>query len=151
MLARLSSTLVLWTVILGGLYFFGAHAAVVLATLLAVLTLHEFYCLTAKMGARAFHGMGLFFAALMIAGPYYLAWFTDEAEVPGSVATSLLVLALLVACIRSLRERNTANRIDCLNNGSEVKVYIVLRINAKDILYLCLQGRSTSCFICSVV
>lgn len=114
MLARLSSTLVLWTVILGGLYFFGAHAAVVLATLLAVLTLHEFYGLTAKMGARAFHGMGLFFAALMIAGPYYLAWFTDEAEVPGSVATSLLVLALLVACIRSLRERNTANRIETI-------------------------------------
>ena len=50
----------------------------------------------------------------MIAGPYYLAWFTDEAEVPGSVATSLLVLALLVACIRSLRERNTANRIETI-------------------------------------
>lgn len=114
MLARISSTLILWTVILGGLYFFGAHAAVALATLLAVLTLHEFYGLTAKMGAKAFHGMGLGFAALMLAGPYYLAWFTEEAEVPGSVAAGLLVLALLVACIRSLRERDTASRVETI-------------------------------------
>lgn len=114
MLARILSTLVLWTVILGGLYLFGAHAAVVLATLLAVLTLHEFYGLTAKMGAKAFHGMGLGFAALMLAGPYYLAWFTEEAEAPGSVAAGLLVLALVVACIRSLRERNTASRIETI-------------------------------------
>lgn len=114
MLARILSTLVLWTVILGGLYLFGAHAAVALATLLAVLTLHEFYGLTAKMGAKAFHGMGLGFAALMLAGPYYLAWFTEEAEAPGSVAAGLLVLALVVACIRSLRERNTATRVETI-------------------------------------
>ncbi len=114
MLARILSTLVLWTVILGGLYFFGAHAAVALATLLAVLTLHEFYGLTAKMGAKAFHGMGLGFAALMLAGPYYLAWFTEEAEAPGSVAGGLLVLALVVACIRSLRERDTASRVETI-------------------------------------
>jgi phosphatidate cytidylyltransferase len=113
-LARILSTLVLWTVILGGLYLFGAHAAVALATLLAVLTLHEFYGLTAKMGAKAFHGMGLGFAALMLAGPYYLAWFTEEAEAPGSVAAGLLVLALVVACIRSLRERNTATRVETI-------------------------------------
>jgi phosphatidate cytidylyltransferase len=113
-LARILSTLVLWTVILGGLYLFGAHAAVALATLLAVLTLHEFYGLTAKMGAKAFHGMGLGFAALMLAGPYYLAWFTAEAEAPGSVAAGLLVLALVVACIRSLRERNTATRVETI-------------------------------------
>lgn len=114
MLARILSTLVLWTVILGGLYLFGAHAAVALAMLLAVLTLHEFYGLTAKMGAKAFHGMGLGFAALMLAGPYYLAWFTAEAEAPGSVAAGLLVLALVVACIRSLRERNTATRVETI-------------------------------------
>jgi phosphatidate cytidylyltransferase len=113
-LARILSTLVLWTVILGGLYLFGAHAAVALAMLLAVLTLHEFYGLTAKMGAKAFHGMGLGFAALMLAGPYYLAWFTEEAEAPGSVAAGLLVLALVVACIRSLRERNTATRVETI-------------------------------------
>ncbi len=99
---------------LGGLWLFGAHAAVVLATLLGVLTLHEFYGLTGKMGARPFHWMGLSFAALMIAGPYYLAWFTDEPDVLGSLATGLLVLALLISCVRVLSERDTSNRIETI-------------------------------------
>ena len=114
MLSRILSTLVLWTVILGSLWLFGAHAAVTLATLLAVLTLHEFYGLTAKMGAKAFHLMGLVFAALMIAGPYYLAYFTDEPDAAGGLAISLLVLAMVVSCIRVLGERNTANRVETI-------------------------------------
>jgi phosphatidate cytidylyltransferase len=104
----------LWTVILGSLWLFGAHAAVALATLLAVLTLHEFYGLTTKMGAKPFHVMGLVFAALMIAGPFYLAYFTDEPDVAGGLAISLLVLAMVVSCIRVLGERNTANRIETI-------------------------------------
>lgn len=114
MLARLLSTLVLWTVILGSLYFFGSHAAVALITILATLTLHEFYGLTRKMGARPFHRMGLFFAVVMMAGPYYLAWFTEEPDVLGSVAAGLLVLAFLVSCIRVLGERDGTNRIETI-------------------------------------
>lgn len=114
MLSRIFSTIVLWTVILGSLWLFGAHAAVALATILAVLTLHEFYGLTAKMGAKAFHVMGLVFAALMVAGPYYLAWFTDEPGAAGGLAIGLLVLAMVVSCIRVLGERNTANRVETI-------------------------------------
>jgi phosphatidate cytidylyltransferase len=113
-LSRILSTIVLWTVILGSLWLFGAHAAVALATILAVLTLHEFYRLTAKMGAQAFHVMGLVFAALMIAGPFYLSYFTDEPEVAGGLAISLLVLAMVVSCIRVLGERTTTNRIETI-------------------------------------
>lgn len=114
MLSRILSTAVLWTVILGSLALFGAHAAVALAALLAVLTLHEFYGLTAKMGARPFHWMGLAFAACMVAGPYYLAWFTEEPDLLGNLATGLLVLALLVSCVRVLGERNATNRVETL-------------------------------------
>ncbi len=114
MLSRILSTLVLWTIILGSLWLFGAHAAVALATILAVLTLHEFYGLTAKMGAKAFHVMGLVFAALMIAGPYYLAYYTDEPDAVGGLAISLLVLAMVISCIRVLGERNTANRVETI-------------------------------------
>lgn len=114
MLSRILSTVVLWAVILGGLYCFGAHAAVVLATLLAVLTLHEFYSLTRKMGARPFRWMGLSLAALMMAGPYYLAWFTEDPDLLGNAASGLLVLGLLVSCIRVLRERDAAHRIETI-------------------------------------
>jgi phosphatidate cytidylyltransferase len=113
-LSRILSTVVLWSVILGSLWLFGAHAAVVLATVLAVLTLHEFYGLTTRMGAQPFRWMGLGFAALMMAGPYYLALFTEEPDVLGNVTSGLLVLALLVSCIRVLGERNPANRVETI-------------------------------------
>ena len=114
MLSRITSTVILWAIILGSLYFFGAHAAIALIAILATLTLHEFYSLTEKMGLRPFRWMGLGFATLMIAGPYYLAYFTNEPDVIGSVADGLLVVALLVSCIRVLRERDMSNRVETI-------------------------------------
>ena len=114
MLKRILSTITLWTVIIGSLWLFGAHAAVTLATLLGVLTLHEFYKLAARMGAKPFHYMGLVIAALMIAGPFYLAWFTDEPEVVSSLATGLLVTGLIISCIRVLGERDPSSRVEAI-------------------------------------
>jgi phosphatidate cytidylyltransferase len=114
LLKRILSTFTLWTVILGSLYFFGAHAAVVMATVLATLTLHEFYGLTAKMGAKPFHAMGLGFSVVMVAAPFYLGWFTNEPDVLDSLAAALLVVALLVSCIRVLGERDTSNRVETI-------------------------------------
>ena len=117
MLSRILSTIGLWVFVGACLYFGGAHAAVALLALLAVLTLHEFYRLTAKMGAPAFRWMGLGCAALMIAGPYYLAYFIDEPEVADLAAnlpTGLLVLALIVSCILVLGARNSTNRVETI-------------------------------------
>ena len=114
MLSRLLSTLVLWTVILGGLYVFGPHAAVVLVAGLAALTLHEFYAITAKMGFRAFRWMGLGCGVLMTAGAYYLAYYSEGPEAMGPVSTGLLVLAFIVCCIRVLGERDPTSRIETI-------------------------------------
>ena len=112
MLARILSTLVLWGLILTSLWFFGAHAAVVLLTLLSALTLHEFYGLTEKMGARPFRWLGLCVSGLMTAGPYYLAFFLQENYENTNLAANLLVLALLISCVRVLRERDAHNRVE---------------------------------------
>ena len=114
MLSRIVSTLVLWTVFLGSLWFFGAHAAVALVTLLAALTLHEFYGLTEKMGHRPFRWMGIIFSALITAAPYYTAVCFDESAVTESLATGLLVLAMLLCCIRVLHERDTGSRMETI-------------------------------------
>lgn len=114
MLKRILSTVVLWAVIIGSLYFFGAHAAVVMAALLGVLTLHEFYTLVEKMGTRPFRFMGLFLAAIMIAGPFYIAWFTDEPEASTGLASGVLIAGLLISCVRVLRERDPSNRIETI-------------------------------------
>ena len=112
MLARILSTLVLWGLILTSLWFFGAHAAVVLLTLLSALTLHEFYGLTEKMGARPFRWMGLVLSGLMTSGPFYLAFFLQENYENTNLAANLLVLALLISCVRVLRERDAHNRVE---------------------------------------
>lgn len=114
MLSRLLSTLVLWTVVLGSLYFLGPHAAIALITILAALTLHEFYGLMEKMGARPFRRMGLLFSVLMTGAPYYLALFSEDPYASESIPAGLLVLALLVSCIRVLRERDTTNRVETI-------------------------------------
>lgn len=114
MLKRLLSTLVLWTVILGSLWLFGAHAAVTLITVLSALTLHEFYGMTAKMGGRPFRWMGLGFSVLITATPYLLGYYYDEPDLIASLPTGLLVLALVVSCFRVLGERDPASRVETI-------------------------------------
>jgi len=121
-LKRLLSTLVLWTVIIGSLVLFGAHGAVALITVLSALTLHEFYGMTVKMGARPFRRMGVGFSVLITAAPYYLAYFSDEsefmtglpAELITGLPTALVILALLASCIRVLGERDASSRVETI-------------------------------------
>jgi phosphatidate cytidylyltransferase len=111
-LSRILSTLVLWTGILASLWFFGAHAAVALLTLLAALTLHEFYGLALKGGFRPFRWMAIFLGLVMTAAPYYLAFYVEEPDLVDSLATGLLVAALLLSCIRVLGERDATSRVE---------------------------------------
>ncbi len=113
MVSRILSTLLLWAAVLGSLWLFGPHAAVAIITLLAALTLHEFYQLTEKIGFRPFRWMALGFSILITAGPYCLItedFFSGEEF--GGFAPALLALALVASCIRCLGERDPTNRIE---------------------------------------
>ncbi len=114
MVSRILSTLLLWGVVLGGLWFFGPHAAVLILTVLAALTLHEFYLLAEKMGFRPFRWMSLTFSVLLTAGPYYLTEYVFEGEEFAGFGPSVLALAIVAFCIRILGERDTTNRIESL-------------------------------------
>lgn len=114
MRARIFSTVTLWLIIFGSLWFFGAHAAVTLLTIVTAATLWEFYGMAATMGAKPFKWMGLVFSVLMIAAPYCLGYFSDEANVVDALPTALLVLALIVCCVRVLGERDGTNRVETI-------------------------------------
>lgn len=113
--SRIASTVVLWGAILGSLYFFGAHAAVVGVTLVAALALFEFYAMAEKMGSRPFRGLGILCGVLLTAGPFYsLARLRPEdmsGLEPFAMHAALLFGALLVTCIRVLGERDATNRV----------------------------------------
>lgn len=114
MLSRIFSTLLLWGVILGSLWFFGPHAAVVILTVLAALTLHEFYQLAEKMGFRPFRWMSLAFSVVLTAGPYYVTELLFDGQEFPSFSPAVLGLAVVAFCIRVLGERDTSNRIESL-------------------------------------
>jgi phosphatidate cytidylyltransferase len=113
-LKRILSTVTLWLFLLGSLWLFGAHAAVTILTLLAALTLYEFYGMTAKMGAQPFRWMGLTFSVLITAGPYVLGYYSSEPDVVRSIPMALVVLALIVSCVRVLGERDVTNRVETI-------------------------------------
>ena len=157
MISRIFSTVLLWTVVLGGLYFFGTNAAVVLVTVLSALTLHEFYGMTKKMGLRPFHWMGISIGVVMTALPYYLLIYQDAPEMVQSMPVGLLVLTLILACVRSLGERDTTNRIEAIGSTVIGVLYIpfmlqflvaILMRDAEDTenLTLCLWAVAVSKF-----
>jgi len=114
LLKRILSTLVLWTVILTGLWLFGTHAAVALITVLSAMTLYEFYGMTARMGGRPFRWMGIGFSVAITAVPYLLGYYYDEPELISSLPAGLVVLALIVSCFRVLGERDVTSRIETI-------------------------------------
>ena len=114
MASRLLSTVILWTVILGSLWLFGAHAGVALATVLSALTLHEFYGMAAKLGGRPFRAMGQVFNLLIVGAPYVLGYYIDQPGVITTLPAGFLVLALIVCCIRVLGERDATSRIEAI-------------------------------------
>jgi len=113
-LSRIFSTLLLWGVILGSLWFFGPHAAVWILTALTALTLHEFYQLAEKMGFRPFRWISLVFSVAMTAGPFYLTEYLFDGEEFAGFTPALLGLAVVVCGVRVLGERDTNNRIETL-------------------------------------
>ncbi len=114
MVSRIFSTLLLWGILLGSLWFFGPHAAVAILTLLAALTLHEFYLLAEKMGFRPFRWMSLAFSVLITAGPYYVTEYVFNGEEFAGFAPALLALAVVAFCVRVLGERDVSNRVESL-------------------------------------
>jgi len=113
-LSRIFSTVLLWGIILGSLWFFGAHAAVAILTILAALTLHEFYQLAEKMGFRPFRWISLVFSIAITAGPFYVTEYFFGGDEPPSFAPTLLALAVVVFCVRVLFEREHQTRIESL-------------------------------------
>ena len=99
MISRIFSTLALWALIFGTLWFFRTSGGLVLITGISVLTLREFYRLMAAAGWAPFSGLGMFFGGLITLAPYIEARF-------GAPAHPLLALAAVIIAIRVVIERS---------------------------------------------
>ena len=116
---RILSTVVLWSVVAGSLWFFRTNGALVLIALISVFTLREFYQLMRAMGYAPFDKLGLFFGTLITVAPWVEAQFHRPAH-------PLLALATVVFAIRLLGERTPENRVESLAATLLGLVYVSL-------------------------
>ncbi len=105
---RIFSTLLLWTLVILCIRFLGATGGVWLITLIAALTLREFYGLVRKIGVEPFDRFGITLGAIITLTPLYL-------EPRFNIDTQAIVaLAVIVFAIRILGERDASNRVETL-------------------------------------
>ncbi len=104
---RILSTFLLWTIVLGSIGIFKSTGGIWLLSLIAVLTLREFYALVRRLGLEPFDRVGMVFGALITLAPAY-------SEPYGVGATEILGLAVIVFGLRILRERGANMRVEAL-------------------------------------
>ena len=120
---RILSTVVLWFIIFGTLWFFRTSGALVLVALISVLTLREFYQLMAAAGWAPFAGLGMCFGGLITLAPYI------EARL-GAPTHPLLALAAVVFAIRVVAERPPDKRVEALASTLFGLVYVALLLQS---------------------
>jgi len=106
---RLFSTLLLWAIVGTTVGYFRTEGALVLITLLSVLTLREFYQLMHASGYDPFDKFGIVLGGFITLGPWLQIQF-------GWSAALLLPLGVIVFAIRLLGERTPENRVESLSS-----------------------------------
>ncbi len=121
MTKRILSFIVLWG-LFGALIWYGrTTGAVILAGLLSLLTLREFYLIQAATGQAPFAKLGMLFGTLITLAPWLQARFGWPEE-------RLLPLAVLVFAVRVLGERSPEKRALSLASTLFGLVYVALML-----------------------
>ena len=122
MAKRILSTVLLWLVVIGVIWYFHTVGGVILVGLVSVLTLREFYRLLAAAGFAPFHRLGMAFGALITLSP----WLHEYIGIPKS--SDALVLVVIVFAIRILSEREPLKRVEALAGTIFGLVYVALML-----------------------
>jgi phosphatidate cytidylyltransferase len=146
--SRIFSTVLLWAIVIGSLWFFGPHAAVALVTILSALTLHEFYQLTEKMGFKPFRTLGLVFSVLMTALPYYTTEYFFNGEELAGLAPIWLALSLVAFSLAALGARDNRDRVGALVASVLGLLYIPFMLHYLVRLLLLFDEPSTGLALC---
>lgn len=118
---RIFSTVLLWTIVATALWFFRTNGALVLITLISVLTLREFYALMHAAGYDPFDKLGIVFGGFITLAPWLEVQFGWPMEL-------LLPLATVLCAVRLLGERTPETRLESLASTVVGLVYVALML-----------------------
>lgn len=105
--SRIFSTLLIWSIVVGCVVFLGSTGAIWLLSIIAALTLREFFALIRSLGIEPFDRVGMVLAFLICLSPLYL-------EPRGVNSGAPLALAAIIFAVRILGERKAQGRLDTL-------------------------------------
>jgi phosphatidate cytidylyltransferase len=118
---RIFSTVLLWTLVGLSLWMFRTNGALVLVTIISVLTLREFYQLMHGSGYDPFDKFGMFFGAVITLGPWLQANFNWPMHL-------MLPVAVVVFAVRLLGERTPESRVESLASTLFGLVYVAFML-----------------------
>lgn len=121
---RIFSTVLLWAIVAGSLWYFRTTGGVILIGVIAALTLVEFYRLVAGAGLAPFDKLGVTFGAAITISP----WLEQRFALPVG-CTHLLALAVIVFSIRILGERDPQHRVEALAGTLFGLIYVGLLLS----------------------
>ena len=119
---RILSTVLLWTLLGGSLWFFRTPGALVVITLISALTLREFYQLMRGAGYDPFDKFGIAAGILVTLAP----WLEARLGWPMGM---VLPLAVVVCAVRLLGERTPETRVEALATTLFGLVYVSLMLS----------------------
>jgi len=123
LLKRTLSTIALWLIIFGLLYYFGANGAIWIVATITVLTLREFYALMKHMGYDPFDKLGMTLGAALVVAPFYLSKYGLHIQ-----TVDLVAFAVIAFSIRILRERQPESRVETLAASLFGLIYVPLML-----------------------
>lgn len=101
MKGRIISTLLLWGILVGAIYFLGAHGALLLTVAVALLSQFEFYQLAGQKQHKPLIYSGMAFGALLLLVPFFVS------PTLVSPADILIVAVLAFSIVGLLRKPRT--------------------------------------------
>lgn len=121
MAKRIFSTILLWLIVGGALWYFRTTGAVILVGIISVLTLAEFYRLLSATGLAPFDKLGMAIGGIITLGPWLEQQF-------GLGAAHAPALAVIIFSLRILGERPAAQRVEALAATLFGLVYVALML-----------------------
>lgn len=138
---RLSSTIVLWAIVLTSIFssnaFVREYVFLGLMMLLAWTGLHEFYALVEKRGLVCFRGWGIFGGLLLMGATFfYLTAYLRQNPVQSLMPakandfeTSVLILFVLGLCVRQFLAKNNTAGIQAISTTLFGLMYVPWLLN----------------------
>lgn len=116
---RVFSSTLLWSIVAATMWFFRNTGAVLLGTLVSMLTLREFYRLMRGCGYTPFDKLGTAVGGLITLAPWLELHFGIQTHL-------VLSLGTVVFAVRLLGERTPENRVESLASTLFGLVYVAL-------------------------